>query len=135
MTHRTVRGVFRMILYAAADLIWATKIKGVADGLGVACRPARDLAMLEARLSDCQVSAFLVDLDKGEEALGLIRRAKLGRSDPDARKVRVIAWGPHVQKDLLQAARDAGADDVMTRGAFDHSLADLLLKLSAIDAH
>lgn len=123
-----------MILYAAADLIWATKIKGMADGLGIACRPARDLPMLEARLSDCQVSAFLVDLDKGEEALGLIRRAKLGMTSPGARRVRVIAWGPHVQKDLLQAARDAGADDVMTRGAFDHALADLLLKLAANDA-
>lgn len=124
-----------MILYAAADLIWATKIKGVADGLGVACRPARDLAMLEARLADCQVSALLVDLDKGEDALALIRRAKLGSSEGESRKVRVIAWGPHVQKDLLQAARDAGADDVMTRGAFDHTLAELLLKLAATDSN
>lgn len=135
MTHGMVRGVFRMILYAAADLIWATKIKGVADGLGVACRPARDLAMLEARLSDCHVSAFLVDLDKGQEALGLIRRAKAGSGEAGNAKVRVIAWGPHVQKDLLQAARDAGADEVMTRGAFDHSLPDLLLKLSANDSN
>ena len=120
-----------MILYAAADLIWATRIKGVADSLGIACRPARDLAMLEARLADCQVTALLVDLDKGEDGIALIRRAKAVAAAPGSRAIRVLAWGPHVQKDLLQSARDAGADDVMTRGAFDHTLAELLLKLAA----
>ncbi len=113
-----------MILYAAADLIWATKIKGTADALGVAARPARTLEMLEARLADSPVTALLVDLEKGEEALTLISRGK-------AAGVRVLAWGPHVAKEMLQAARDAGATDVMTRGAFDHNLPELLTRLGA----
>ena len=116
-----------MIVYAAADLIWASKIKATADSVGVPCRPARSLEMLEARLKDCQVSALLVDLDKGDEALELIRRAKVPREGEPT--VRVVAWGPHVAKDLLQAARDAGADEVLTRGAMDHNLEEILLGL------
>jgi hypothetical protein len=42
-----------------------------------------------------------------------------------------MAWGPHVAKDLLQAARDAGADEVMTNGAMEHNLEDVLLRLDS----
>ncbi|HYF13451.1 MAG TPA: hypothetical protein VD971_00105 [Phycisphaerales bacterium] len=113
-----------MILYAAADLLWASKIRGVADGLGIPARPVRTIEMLEARLADSPVKAVVVDLDKGEEGLALVRRAKR------AAGVRVLAWGPHVDKAMLQAARDAGADDVLTRGAFEHSMEDVLLSLA-----
>ena len=120
-----------VVLYAAADLIWATRIKGVADQLGIACRPARDLGMLEARLADSPVRAMLVDLDKGEDGLALIRRLRGASATDKERGVRVLAWGPHVLKDLLQAARDAGADDVLTRGAFDHALPEILVRFGA----
>ena len=113
-----------MILYAAADLLWASKIKATADALGVPCRPARTVEMLEARLADSPVCALLVDLDKGEEALTLIARAAQS-------PIRVVAWGPHVAKDLLQSAREAGAHEVLTRGAFDHNLEEILITLNA----
>ena len=40
--------------------------------------------------------------------------------------VRVVAWGPHVMEDDLAAAREAGADDVMPRGAFVKRLPELV---------
>jgi CheY-like chemotaxis protein len=116
-----------MVLYAAADLIWASKVKATADALGVPCRPVRTREMLDARLTDSPVQALLVDLDKGEEGLDLIRYL---RADPSRRTIRVLAWGPHVAKELLQAARDAGADEVLTRGAFDHGMEEILIRLS-----
>lgn len=117
-----------MILYAANDLVWASKIKATADALGIAARPVRTAEMLTARLVDTQPTALLVDLDKGEEGLALIKQLK----DHDTHgKVRVLAWGPHVAKELLQAARDHGAHEVLTRGAFDHGLEEILLRLSA----
>jgi hypothetical protein len=120
-----------MILYAAADLVWASKIKATADALGVAARPVRTSDMLAARLADTQPVALLVDLDKGEEGLALIAQL---RADINYGKIRVLAWGPHVAKDLLQAARDRGADEVLTRGAFDHSLEEILLRLTSRQA-
>ncbi|MEI7658494.1 MAG: hypothetical protein WCK33_10550 [Phycisphaerae bacterium] len=119
-----------MILFAAADLIWATRIKGVADALDVPARPARDLGMLEARLADCEVCGMVVDLDKEADAIELIRRLRDPRATPAERAIRIVAFGPHVRRDLLQQARDAGADEVMTRGAFDHGLDVILLRLA-----
>ncbi len=119
-----------MILYLAADLLWASKIKGVADSLGLPARPVRSLEMLEARLADSPVSALLLDLDKPDEAMTMLARVK-SIAQEGARPIRVLAFGPHVAKDLLQQARDAGADQVFTRGSFDHNLPDIMLALAS----
>jgi hypothetical protein len=119
-----------MILYAAADLIWATKIKETAKAVGVECRPVRNLEMLEARLLDSPVVALVADLDASEMVMPLIERVRR-ENDERRRGIRVLAWGPHVAKELFQQARDAGADEVMTRGAFDHALPEVLLQLAA----
>lgn len=119
-----------MILYLAADLLWASKIKGTADALSIPCRPVRTLEMLEARLGESTAEnparALLLDLDKAEEALAMITRV---RSEERWRGVRVVCFGPHVLKELFQQARDAGADEVMPRGSLDARLDEVLLKL------
>lgn len=121
-----------MLLYAAADLIWASKIKATADALGLPARPVRTLEMLEARLADTpEIAALLVDLDKGADGLVLIARLRdPSRTTDRERRIRILAWGPHVAKDLLQAARDAGANDIMTRGSFDAHMEETLLTLA-----
>lgn len=120
-----------MILYLAADLVWASKIKATADALSIPCRPVRTLEMLQARLSDSDVKALVADLDKPQEALQMIAHLRRAEASAKERSVRILAWGPHVAKDLLQAARDAGADTVLTRGAFDHDLEEILLRLQS----
>ena len=40
--------------------------------------------------------------------------------------VTVVAYGEHVQAEVLQAGRDAGADEVLTRSEFTRRLAVLL---------
>ncbi len=120
-----------MILYFAADLLWASRIKATADALGLPARPVRTLEMLEARLADTEPVALLADLDKPETALVLINRLRAPSASERDRAIRIVAWGPHVAKDVLQSARDHGADEVLTRGAFDHNLQDILLKLSS----
>ncbi|MBL8760776.1 MAG: hypothetical protein JNL50_05675, partial [Phycisphaerae bacterium] len=96
--------------------------------LGIPCRPVRTLEMLEARLAEAGVRALLLDLDKPEEAMAMIARM---RQDERWRGVRVVCFGPHVAKELFQLARDAGADEVMPRGALDVRLDDVLMRLEA----
>ncbi len=118
-----------MIAYSAGDLLWATRIKSTADALGIPCRPVRDAGMLRARLSDSDVRGVLLDLeapDRARALLGVLRGADAGERE---RAVRVVAWGPHVEADLLAEARALGADEVMTRGAFASVLPDLLARL------
>lgn len=118
-----------MVLYLAADLMWASKIKATADAAGVPCRPVRTLEMLEARLADSDVRAIVLDLDKPEEAMAMLARLRGAAAGARERGIRAVAWGPHVEKGLLQQARDAGADEVMTRGAMDHNLEAVLIRL------
>jgi len=121
-----------MIVYCCADLIFATKIKGTCDMLGIVSRPARDAAMLQKRLDQVDdgkpndaVAAVLIDLDKGDAALPLIEQCKQHATPPT-----VLAWGPHVLVDLLKQAKAAGADQVLTRGQFTANLPDILKALS-----
>ena len=132
-----------MIAYLASDLLWASKIKATADALGLPCRPVRSIEMLEARLADSEVRALVVDLDApADTVLAMIRRVKrathpTGSGAPSptpnglsTAPIHVLAFGPHVNRDRLQAARDAGADDVLPRGAFAAHLEDILLRLA-----
>lgn len=117
-----------MILYFASDLIWATRIKAAADDLGIPCRPVRNPDMLAQRLTDSAPAALILDLETGQAGLDLLLTL---RADPRGAALRVLAFAPHVKKDLMQQARDAGADEVLPRGAFDHDLVNILLRLSA----
>ncbi len=118
-----------MVLYAAADLIFATRIKGTGEAVGVPCRPVRSVEMLEARLADSEVRALLLDLDAPELALELLGRLRGPGAGEAERAVRILAWGPHVETELFRQARAAGADEVMTRGAFTGGLAEILVRL------
>lgn len=117
-----------MIIYCCADLIFATKVSSTCDALSVTSRPARNADMLQKRLDRVEdgkpndaVSLLLIDLDLGEPALDLIRYARAHSAE-----LPIIAWGPHVAVDLLKAAGQAGATQVMTRGSFTSNLPEIV---------
>jgi DNA-binding NarL/FixJ family response regulator len=120
-----------MIVYLAADLIWATRIKATAEAIDIQARPVRTLEMLEARLADSDISAMIVDLDSPIIAIELVGRLKGHEAKETEKEIRVVAFGPHVHKELFDQARQAGADEVLTRGAFDHNLPEILLHLAS----
>jgi hypothetical protein len=137
-----------VILYLAADLLWATRIKSTADSLGIPCRPVRNLDMLEARLADSQPRALIIDLDSGPIAFELIRRIRsgplsgatgsslpvpntLGTRSTGHPNIHILAFGPHVATDLFAAAKQAGADALLARGAFSARLPQILQQLAA----
>lgn len=115
-----------MILYAAADLVWATRIKSLADDMGIPCRPARNEKMLRDRLADSEVQAILLDLDAPDQARELMAVLRGPAAGDRERSIKIIAWGPHVAVDLLAEIREAGANEVMTRGAFSNALPTIL---------
>lgn len=126
-----------MVLYVASDLVWATRIRGTLDALGIPSRPARTLEMLRARLGDSPVRALIVDLEHSE-AIDFIRevrgpRAALGHDSPASQAgepretpIHIVAFGPHVETDRLRAAAEAGADEALARGAFDRRMPEIL---------
>lgn len=117
-----------MIVYACADLIFATKIGSTAQALGVPARPARNAEMLRSRLdrvddgrANDAVTCFMVDLDLGDTAIELI-----GEAAAHEPPIQIVAFGPHVMTQALRQAAEAGAGTVMTRGAFTSKLVDLI---------
>lgn len=117
-----------MIVYCCADLIFATKVRSTCDALGAVSRPARNAKMLQKRLDRVDdgkpndpVALLLIDLDLGEPVLELIQQARSHDAD-----LPILAWGPHVAVDLLNAAAQAGASEVMTRGSFTAKLPEII---------
>ncbi len=121
-----------MVVYCCSDLIFATKIGSTAEALGVPSRPARDAAALANRLDRVNdgklnepVTAVLVDLGLGEAGLGLIRQTK----EHDA-SIPVVAFGSHAATEQLHAAREHGADFVLSRSQFTANLPVILERFS-----
>ncbi|MEM8496052.1 MAG: hypothetical protein AAF916_05835 [Planctomycetota bacterium] len=116
-----------MIVYACADLMFASKVSATCNAAGVISRPARNVEMLRARLdriddgkANDAVAQVFVELTR-DDALDLIRLAHEHPNRP-----RTIAFGPHVDSARLEAASQAGADQVLTRGAFTQRLPELI---------
>jgi hypothetical protein len=119
-----------MIIYLAADLLWASKIKSTAEAIGIPARPARNGQMLTDRLADSPVTAILLDLDAGPVAFELLQIATAARSATTPPKaIRICCFGPHVQADELRQAKAQGADVVLARGALHANLPGYLTSL------
>ena len=121
-----------LVVYCAADLLWASKIKGTGDAVGVHCRPVRDVGMLEARLGDSRVVGAVIDLEAGEAGRAVLERLRGAAAGPRERAVRVVVFGPHVEAEGLRGARAAGADAVLTRGALNARLGEVLRELAGV---
>jgi CheY-like chemotaxis protein len=102
------------------DLFFMTKIKSTADALGQPLVIARSA---EALLDQAAAGANPVIIDMnatGVDPASVIRECKSRENPP-----HVIAYLSHVQTEL-EAARQAGADQVLPRSKFSADLPALL---------
>lgn len=111
------------VLVAVRDLLFRSKIQAAADRLGIAVHLAPRGAPLSRAARDLGSGIALVDLAE-PGVIDEIRRVKA-----DGR-VRVIGFLGHLQVDLMEAARGAGADEVLSRGQLAARLDDVLLNES-----
>jgi DNA-binding NarL/FixJ family response regulator len=98
-----------------ADLMFAARIRGAAPTAAVA-------QSLEALMKAAGSGTALVLVDlQARDAVAAIEQVR-----ERAPSARVVAFGPHVAEAALAAARSAGADRVMPRGAFVRELAAMV---------
>lgn len=110
-----------MVVALVADLIFQSKIAGVADHLRIPTRFLRSTDELrDAALHG--VTGVLLDLtidtDETMRLIELLRRAHPA--------LPIIGFFPHVEADLARRARAAGADPVLPRSRFVEKLAEIL---------
>jgi CheY-like chemotaxis protein len=113
-----------MIVAVLDDLMFTSKIRTAAGHLGVAVTFARssDAALAEMRKSAPALVIFDLN-NQRTDPLGTVAAMK---ADPALSSIRTIGFASHVQTDVINAARQAGVDEVLARSAFTTQLAEIL---------
>jgi AmiR/NasT family two-component response regulator len=107
------------VILAVRDLVFRSKILAAAERLGTTVTIAPRGTPLEQVARDHGPGTLIVDL--GEP--GVVDQIPAART---AGATRVVGFLGHLQADLMEASRQAGVDDVLTRGQFVQRLDDLL---------
>ncbi len=107
-------------LLVSRDLWFTSQVSGGAARVQVEVRTVADVASIEPQSSS--VTLAIVDLNTPnlavDDCVARLREASPG--------VHIVACGPHVRRERLQAARDAGCDQVLSQGQFHANVAELL---------
>lgn len=107
----------------AADLMSGARIRGAARAAGVEVTLVRGADDLVAAVAASSPRLVIVDLEARGDPVSAIARLK---GDAATAAVPVLAFAPHVREDAIAAARAAGADRVLARGAFIRDLPRLV---------
>ncbi|MGH9374253.1 MAG: response regulator [Vicinamibacterales bacterium] len=114
-----------MVLVAVDDLLFSSKIRATAKQAGVDLTFARSPEDILEQARTTRPALVIFDLNSGKtDPVATIAALK---ADPALASIRTIGFASHVHADLIAAARQAGADQVVPRSAFAGNLADILL--------
>jgi len=110
------------ILFLSGDLMFGSQLSHLAGRAGVTLQSAASLAMAREKIAAQMPSRVLIDLGAVKSAVAETVQ-ELRRLAPAS---TIIAFGPHVQDTLLDQAREAGCDLVLTRGQFQSQMGALV---------
>ena len=113
-----------MILAAVDDLLFSSKIRTTARLSEIDLTFARTPEAILAQARELKPSLIIFDLNCAK-ADPINTLAALS-DDPELGGIRTIGFVSHVDAGTIQAARDAGCDEVMARSAFAGNLAAIL---------
>ena len=112
------------VLAAVDDFLFRSKIRATAKHVNAEVVFAQTAEEILAQARALKPSLVIIDLNSAKaDAVGTIAALK---QDAELAGLRTIGFASHVHVDLIQAARRAGADQVMPRSAFAGNLAEIL---------
>jgi CheY-like chemotaxis protein len=115
-----------MVFAIVDDLIFMSKIRSSASRIGVSIVTPRSAADAIDDMRKQPPALVILDLNnRRADALGTFAAMK---AEPTLEHVPVVAFAGHTQIDLLDAARRAGVRDVLTRGALNELLPEILAR-------
>ena len=115
-------GAMRVLLLTS-DLAVSSKVAGAAERQQAALVVAADVENAGAAASEALYDLAILDLSIPRlDVRRIVERLKAQPQPPRS----ILAFGPHVHEGLLQAARDAGCDRVLSRGQFYAQLDEIL---------
>lgn len=111
------------VIAGVSDLLFTSKISETARHLGISVGFAGSRQALLRKTAPAP-RLIILDLNlKPLDPLSLIRTLK---GDPDLAEVPITAFVNHECADLIEGARQAGCDEILTRGAFSSGLPNIL---------
>jgi CheY-like chemotaxis protein len=114
-----------MILIAVDDLLFSSKIRATAKQAGVELTFARSQPEILEQARALKPSLAIFDLNGGKTSP--IETIAAMKQDPALSAIPIIGFVSHVDAGTIDAARRAGADEVMARSTFAGHLAEILL--------
>jgi CheY-like chemotaxis protein len=111
-------------LLLSDDLIFASRITGVAQAADLAVKVARSAEILKSLVETEKPNLLIVDLSNP----GLVIEELVAwvSTYATSERPRIVAYGSHVDTATLKAARAAGCDEVMPRSQFVERLPNQL---------
>ena len=112
------------VIAAVYDMFFASKIRAVAEHLGLPVRFVRSAA--EAVAAAREEDAALVVADLHSRKCDPFALAEMLKADETLRAVPLVGFFSHVETALQQRAAEAGFDRVLPRSAFSKNLPEIL---------
>ena len=106
------------VIFLSGDLMFASKVRVAVDATGGRMRMGGQLP--DDDLSG--VTHVVLDLSTRSKMAGVL----VSQCDERCPQAKVIAYGPHVMVDRLNAAREGGIETVLTNGQFATNLTQIL---------
>jgi DNA-binding NarL/FixJ family response regulator len=120
------RGSKKTTLLLSDDLLFTSRITGVALAGDVAIQVARSVELLK-KLGQAERPALLI-VDLSNPGLVIEELIAWVNTFAADERPRVIAYGSHIDTETLKAARAAGCDEVMPRSQFVERLPKQLIE-------
>ena len=114
----------KQIIALVNDMIFAAKIRGTAEALGVEVRFAKTPAAVLAQAREARPALLIVDLHAADDAPWTL--AEACKNDAELQGVPLAGFFSHVQISLKQQAQAAGYDQIWPRSAFFKRLPQIL---------
>ncbi|MCE9547419.1 MAG: hypothetical protein K8T25_18260 [Planctomycetia bacterium] len=109
------------------DLMTTSQSSGAAARASVPLVSVANIEQLEARCLAEVVPLVILDLSlPGLVPQDVVARLRALATPPE----QIIAFGPHVHSDRLAAAREAGCDEVLSRGQYHAQCEELLGRIA-----
>ncbi len=111
------------IVLVGQNLFFLGRVETQAEPFGYEVQWAKTQSAFLEKYASHRPALILVDLE-GDESIWTGVLEGIDRQEPG--RVKVVAFGPHEDVDMLERARNLGCDLVMNKGEFNRDLPKML---------
>ncbi len=111
------------VLLVTNDLFFLPRAQAAAVAAGMTLRRIGSKADFDDAYSQDGAAFVLIDLESDHETW---RRIAASVTSAAGTRPTVVAYGPHIEEELLAEARELGCDPVLPKGAFISRLPKML---------